>query len=169
MLKKIPHNSSERSCSQNYKLQNHRCKLSCFFFFLGEISQCLPLEVISYEFSVKSCFFHVDMLNRNLKMTILFIYVSCTSKFPPPPPPPHTHTHTHRARRQFPRGWGTAYTGFFPGGPVKIGVLFINNSFSVEQAISYFAVTGVSKQVLLFGLIIFHLRSAKVLSSWLTR
>ena len=43
----------------------------------------------------------------------------------------------------------------------KISELFINNSFSVEQAISYFAVTGVSKQVLLFALIIFHLRSAK--------
>ena len=50
---------------------------------------------------------------------------------------------------------------FFPGGPVKIGELFINNGFSVEQAISYFSVTGVSKQVLLFGLIIFHLRLAK--------
>ena len=34
-------------------------------------------------------------------------------------------------------------------------------AFSVEQAINYFAVTGVSKQVLLFALIIFHLRSAK--------
>ena len=33
------------------------------------------LEVISYEFSVKSCFFDVDMLNKNLKMTIFFLYM----------------------------------------------------------------------------------------------
>ena len=50
---------------------------------------------------------------------------------------------------------------FFRGRLSKIGELFINNSFSVEQAISYFAVTGVSKQVLLLALITFHLRSAK--------
>ena len=47
--------------------------------------------------------------------------------------------------------------GFFPGDLGKIGELFVNNSFSVEQVISYFAVTGVSKQILLFALIIFHL------------
>ena len=58
------------------------------------------------------------------------------------------------------KGWGIDYRGFFPGDLGKIGELFINNSFSVEQAISYFAVTGVSKQVLFFALIIFHLRSA---------
>ena len=58
-------------------------------------------------------------------------------------------------------GWEIDYRGFFPGDLGKIGELFINNSFSVEQAISYFAVTGVSKQVLFFALIIFHLRSAK--------
>ena len=58
-------------------------------------------------------------------------------------------------------GWGIDYRGFFPGDLGKIGELFINNSFSVEQAISYFAVTGVSKRVLFFALIIFHLRSAK--------
>ena len=51
---------------------------------------------------------------------------------------------------------------FFSGDLGKIGELFINNSsVSVEQAINYFAVTGVSKQVLFFALIIFHLRSAK--------
>ena len=43
---------------------------------------------------------------------------------------------------------------FFQGGWVKIGELLINNSFSVEQAISYFTVTSVA-------LIIFYLRSAK--------
>ena len=64
-------------------------------------------------------------------------------------------------RRQFPRGGGLITEVFFPGDLGKIGELFINNSFSVEQAISYFAVTGVSKQVLFFALIIFHLRSAK--------
>ena len=58
-------------------------------------------------------------------------------------------------------GWGIDYRGFFPGDLGKIGEFFINNSFSVEQAISYFAVTGVSKQLLFFALIIFHLRSAK--------
>ena len=46
---------------------------------------------------------------------------------------------------------------FFSGVSSKIGDLLINNSFSVEQAISYFPVTGVSKQVLLFGLVIFYL------------
>ena len=54
---------------------------------------------------------------------------------------------------------------FFSGDLGNIGELFINNSFSVEQAISYSAsaFTGVSKQVLFFALIIFHLRSAKCL------
>ena len=46
---------------------------------------------------------------------------------------------------------------FFPGGLSKIGQLLINNSFSVQQAISYFIVTGVSKQVLLLALIIYYL------------
>ena len=50
---------------------------------------------------------------------------------------------------------------FFPGDLSKIDELLIHNSFSVEQTISYFTVTGVSKQVLLFALIIFYLRSAK--------
>ena len=35
---------------------------------------------------------------------------------------------------------GVAYRGFLPGGLSKIGELLINNSFSVEQAISYFTV-----------------------------
>ena len=42
-------------------------------------------------------------------------------------------------------------TEFFSRGLSKIGELLINNSFSVEQAISYFTVTGVA-------LIIFYLR-----------
>ena len=46
---------------------------------------------------------------------------------------------------------GFAYRGFLPEGLSKISELFINNSFSVEQAVSYFTVTGVSKQVLLLG------------------
>ena len=57
-------------------------------------------------------------------------------------------------RRQFPRGWGLRTGVFFLGGLSPFGELLINNSFSVEQAISYFIVTGVSKQVLLFGLTI---------------
>ena len=52
------------------------------------------------------------------------------------------------------RGVWAAYRGFFPGRLSKIGELLINNSFSVEQTISYFTVTGVA-------LIIFYLRSAK--------
>ena len=66
--------------------------------------------------------------------------------------------------RQFPRGWGVAYRGFFfqlRNCLCKIGELLINNSFSVAQAISYFTVTGVSNQTLLFALIIFYIRSAK--------
>ena len=51
-------------------------------------------------------------------------------------------------------GVGVAYRGFFLGGLSTFGELLINNSFSVEQAITYFIVTGVSKQVLLFGLTI---------------
>ena len=58
-------------------------------------------------------------------------------------------------------GGGLLTEAFFAGGLSKIGELFINNSFSVEQAISYFAVTGVSKHVLILALITFHLRSAK--------
>ena len=57
-------------------------------------------------------------------------------------------------RRQFPRGWGLLTGVFFLGGLSTFGELLINNSFSVEQAISFFIVTGVSKQVLLFGLTI---------------
>ena len=95
---------------------------------------------------------------------------------PYPPPLPFGGQREFRAgggegveKEAISEGWGIEYRGFFQGDLGNIGELFINNSFSVEQAISYFAVTGVSKQVLLFGLIIFHLRSAKVLSSWLTR
>ena len=46
------------------------------------------------------------------------------------------------------RGGGALLTDFFfPGDLSKIGESLINNSFSVEQAFSYFTVTGVSKQV----------------------
>ena len=62
----------------------------------------------------------------------------------------------------FPRGRGFTHLGFFFQGALsKIGELLIINSFSVEQVISYFTVTSVSKQVLLFALIIFYLQSAK--------
>ena len=57
----------------------------------------------------------------------------------------------------FPRGRGVTHLGFFQGALSKIGELLINTSFSVEQVISYFTVTSVSKQVLLFALIIFYL------------
>ena len=99
-------------------------------------------------------------------MTICFLYVSCSSIPTPPSPPVGRATGIPRwgggvQKEAISEGWGIDYRGFFPGDLGNIGELFINNSFSVEQAISYFAVTGVSKQVLLFALIIFHLRSAK--------
>ena len=61
---------------------------------------------------------------------------------------------------EIPRGWGgefqkeaisegvgACYRGLFPGVLSEIGELSINYS-SVEKAISYFTVTGVSKRVL---------------------
>ena len=46
------------------------------------------------------------------------------------------------------KGVGMLTVVFFPVGLSKIGELLVNNSFSVEQAISYFNVyTGFSKQV----------------------
>ena len=99
-------------------------------------------------------------------MTICFLYVSCSS-IPLPPVRRATGIPRPGGGEEGPKGGnfrgggGVAYRGFFLGGLSKIGELLINSSFSVEQVISYFAVTGVSKQVLLFALIIFHLRSAK--------
>ena len=56
------------------------------------------------------------------------------------------------------KGVGMLAVVFLPVGLSKIGKLLINYSFSVEEAISYFTVyTFVSKQVLLFTLIIFYL------------
>ena len=100
-------------------------------------------------------------------MTICFLCVSCSSI--PPPRPPFEGQREFRGgggregvqKEAISEGWGIDYRGFFPGDLGNICELFINNSFSVEQAISYFAVTGVSKRVLFFALIIFHLRSAK--------
>ena len=61
-------------------------------------------------------------------------------------------------RRQLQRESGVAYRGLFLGGLSKIGELLINNSFSFEKAyITYFTVTSVSKQALLFAFIIFFL------------
>ena len=51
-------------------------------------------------------------------------------------------------RRQYPRGWGLLKE-VFPGGLSKVGELLMKNSFSVEQAIIYFTVIVVSKQLLL--------------------
>ena len=63
------------------------------------------------------------------------------------------------------RECGSCLRSFFCRGPNKIGELLIINECSIEQAImiSYFTSTGVLKQVLLFALIIFYLRSAKCL------
>ena len=59
-------------------------------------------------------------------------------------------------------GVGGCLQRSFSRGLSKIGELLLNNSFSVEKAyISYFTVTGVSKQALLFALIVFFLGPAK--------
>ena len=47
------------------------------------------------------------------------------------------------------RGDGGCLKMFFPGGLSKVGELLMKSSFSVEQAIIYFTLTVVSKQVLL--------------------
>ena len=80
----------------------------------------------------------------------------CSSrKYPYPPPPPQRRA-TEIPRRggvqketisEGPGGGGRCLQRFFPGGLSKIAGLLTNNSFSVEQAISYFTVTDVSKQV----------------------
>ena len=65
--------------------------------------------------------------------------------FPPPPPPPLRRATEIPSgggvqKEAISEGEGVAYRGFLPGGLSKIGELLINNSFSVEQAISYFTV-----------------------------
>ena len=90
----------------------------------------------------------------------------CIVQFHNPPPRSEGNGNSERGgegvqKEAISEGWGIEYRGFFQGDLGNIGELFINNSFSVEQAISYFAVTGVSKQVLFSALLIFHLRSAK--------
>ena len=71
-------------------------------------------------------------------------------------PPPPMEGHGNSKGRGDPKGGnfrgkegggGVAYSLFLPGDLSKIGESLINNSFSVEQAFSYFTVTGVSKQV----------------------
>ena len=82
--------------------------------------------------------------------------------------PENSHTSPQRAteilrgggvqKMMISKGVGMLTVVFFPVGLSKIGKLLINYSFSVEEAISYFTVyTFVSKQVLLFTLIIFYL------------
>ena len=83
------------------------------------------------------------------------------NKYPYPPLPPRRAKEIQRGRggggvqkEAISEGWGLLTGFFFLGGLSTFGELLINNSFSVEQAISYSIVTGVSKQVLLFGLTI---------------
>ena len=62
-----------------------------------------------------------------------------------PSPPPSTEGNGNSEGRGVQKeaisdGVGVAYRGFLPGGLSKIGELLIDNSFSVEQAISYFTV-----------------------------
>ena len=82
-----------------------------------------------------------------------------TRKYPyPPPPSPRRARVILRVvglqKEAISEGVRGCLQRFFPGGLSKIGELVINNSLSVEQAVSYFTVTGVA-------LIIFHLQSAK--------
>ena len=99
---------------------------------------------------------------RKQKVTKLLLVLCSSRKYPYPQGGQRKFREEEGGskRRQFPRGGG-CLERFFPGSLGKIGGLLIYNSFSVEQAISYFTVTGVSKQVLLFSLIIYYLRSAK--------
>ena len=94
----------------------------------------------------------------------------CSSrKYPyfPPPPPPRRATEIPRGGRvqneAISENVERCLQRFFSTCLSKIGESLINNSFFVEQAMSYFTVTGVSNQVLLFALIIFYIRSAKSL------
>ena len=66
-------------------------------------------------------------------------------KYPSPPLPPLRRATEIPSgggvqKEAISEGVGVAYRGFLPGGLSKIGELLINNSFSVEQAISYFTV-----------------------------
>ena len=81
--------------------------------------------------------------------TIYFPPLCSSRKYPYPPPPPHLSYPTEgngisrgegSKKRHFRGGGGSLTELFFSGGLGKIGKLFINNSFSVEQAISYFTV-----------------------------
>ena len=83
-----------------------------------------------------------------------------------PPPQPYGGQRLFRGEGDpkggnFRGGGGCSERIFFPVGLSKIGELLINNSFSVQQAISHFLVSGVSKQELLFALIVFYLRLGK--------
>ena len=93
---------------------------------------------------------------------------TCSSRKYPYPPPPQPYGGQRLFRREgdpkggnFWGGGGLLREDFFPVGVSKIGELLINNSFSVQQAISHFLVSGVSKQELLFALIVFYLLSGK--------
>ena len=81
--------------------------------------------------------------------TIYFPPLCSSRKYPYPPPPPTSPTPRRATefrgekgpkRGNFRGGGGSLTELFFSGGLGKIGKLFINNSFSVEQAISYFTV-----------------------------
>ena len=128
-----------------------------------------PADVVVYQQGLLSS--HQFRLNQCEGGVGIFLCkgftLCCSRKYPyhPPPHPPLKATEIPRGgesnRRQFPRRWGVTYRGFFPRGVwVRLMTEWVinnnNNSFSVEQAISYFTVTGASKQVLLFSLIIFY-------------
>ena len=60
-------------------------------------------------------------------------------------------------KTQFPRVWGVASWGLFPGALSKTGELSKTNSCSFEQAIIFFlTVNGILKQELLFSFMIFY-------------
>ena len=78
----------------------------------------------------------------------------CSSRkypYPHPPPPKEGDGNSERKggvqKEAISEGLGGCLQRLFLGDMSKIGALLINNSFSVEQPISYFTVTDVSKQV----------------------
>ena len=78
----------------------------------------------------------------------------CSIKYPYPHPPPPPKGGRRKFREEggvqkeaISEGLGGCLQRLFLGDMSKIGALLINNSFSVEQPISYFTVTDVSKQV----------------------
>ena len=101
------------------------------------------------ESMIRSVVFYSDYCDLTCILIVFNLSFELQCVVPKNIHPPHPHGGQRKfrggggsKRRQFPSGRGVAYRGFFPGGLSKIGELLINTSFSVEQAFSYFTVTG---------------------------